>query len=93
MSNTLGNSIKKCTKINLSFFVHAVTMVSLQVKMDRSSGKSRGFGFIRFKTIESAQKAMNDSHEMDGRKLVVRLSQREVGCTAIERQIFSWVFL
>ena len=31
-------------------------------------GKSRGFGFVRFKTVEAAEKAMNGSHEMDGRK-------------------------
>jgi len=49
-----------------------------QVKKDKSTGKSRGFGFIRFKTIEAAEKAMKkDAHELDGRKLVVRLSQRE----------------
>jgi len=52
-------------------------MTFCQVKIDKATGKSRGFGFVRFKTVEAAEKAMKDSHEIDDRKLVIRLSQKE----------------
>ena len=48
-------------------------VVSAKVVTDRSSGRSRGFGFVEMENSEDAQKAMsalNDS-EMDGRKIVV----------------------
>jgi len=60
------------------YFTTACGEVSFcQVKLDKGTGKSRGFGFIRFKEVEAAEKAMKESHEIDGRKLVIRLSQKE----------------
>merc|ERR1712013_26420 len=60
------------------YFTTACGEVSFcQVKLDKGTGKSRGFGFIRFKEGEAAEKAMKESHEIDGRKLVIRLSQKE----------------
>jgi len=47
-----------------------------EIKLDRETQKSRGFGFIRFKTVEAAEEAVLGCHEMDGRKLEVRLSRR-----------------
>jgi len=48
-----------------------------ELKEDGKTGKSRGFGFVRFDSVEAAMKAMNEPHEIEGRKLVVRLSQRK----------------
>jgi len=46
-----------------------------EVKIDRQTGKSRGFGFIRFKTEESAQCALEKDHYLGGRKLEVKLKR------------------
>ena len=48
-------------------------IVSAKVVTDRSSGRSRGFGFVEMESSEDAQKAMsalNDS-EIGGRNIVV----------------------
>jgi len=43
-----------------------------EVKKDRATGNSRGFGFIRFKDAECAKAALNAEHYMNGRKVEVR---------------------
>jgi len=48
-----------------------------EVKFDRNTGKARGFGFIRFKTVEGARKALNGHHRMMGRMLEVKLSKKK----------------
>lgn len=41
---------------------------SAHVQMDRDSGKSRGFGYVRFKTVEALEKALlMNGTEIDGR--------------------------
>jgi len=59
-------------KLKETFEPHG-NVVSAKVVTDRSSGRSRGFGFVEMENSEDAQKAMsalNDS-EMDGRNIVV----------------------
>ncbi len=59
-------------KLKETFEPHG-NVVSAKVVTDRSSGRSRGFGFVEMESSEDAQKAMsalNDS-EMDGRNIVV----------------------
>ncbi len=59
-------------KLKETFEPHG-NVVSAKVVTDRSSGRSRGFGFVEMENAEDAQKAiseLNDS-EMDGRKIVV----------------------
>ena len=47
-----------------------------ELKLARDTKKSRGFGFIRFKTEDAAKEAMNGHHELQGRTLNVRLSKK-----------------
>ena len=59
-------------KLKETFEPHG-NVVSAKVVTDRSSGRSRGFGFVEMESAEDAQKAMsalNDS-EMGGRNIVV----------------------
>jgi len=47
-----------------------------ELKLDRETKKSRGFGFLRFKTVEGAEQALKGHHEINGRKLAIRLSKK-----------------
>lgn len=52
-------------------------MALAEIKYDRDTGKSRGFGFIRFKTVEAAKEALSGEHEINGQKLEVRISRKK----------------
>ncbi len=54
-------------------FSQAGTVTSVQVIMDRMTGRSRGFGFVEMASDAEAQKAieMFNGQDMDGRKLTV----------------------
>jgi RNA recognition motif-containing protein len=59
-------------KLKETFEPHG-NVVSATVVTDRSTGRSRGFGFVEMESAEDAQKAMsalNDS-DMGGRNIVV----------------------
>ena len=43
-----------------------------EVKIDRETGKSRGFGFIRFETEDGAREALTQEHLLGGRMLQVK---------------------
>lgn len=48
-------------------------VVEAVIIMDRSTGKSKGFGFVTMSTVEEAQKAMAEMNgkELDGKALTV----------------------
>lgn len=54
-------------------FAQAGTVVSAEVKKERDTGRSRGFGFVEMATEEEAQAAIAMWHEkeLDGRTLTV----------------------
>jgi len=48
-----------------------------EVKYDRSTNKSRGFGFVRFSDAESAREVSEADHFMEGRKVTVKVKQEK----------------
>ena len=51
--------------------------VSVQLIIDRMSGRSKGFGFVEFTTEEAASAAVEglNGHEIDGRPLMVKIAR------------------
>ena len=54
-------------------FAQAGNVVSAEVKLERDTGRSRGFGFVEMASEEDAQAAISMWHEqeLDGRSLTV----------------------
>ena len=59
-------------KLKEAFEEHG-NVVSAKVVMDRTTGKSRGFGFVEMGSADDAKKAIKALHdsELDGRNIVV----------------------
>ncbi len=55
------------------FFSQAGTVTFAQVKTDKFTGKSRGFGFVEMSSDEEAERAVQELNgkELDGRSIVV----------------------
>src|SRR2546429_7054042 len=63
-------------------FAQAGTVVSVNVKQDKVTGKGRGFGFVEMASDQEAQKAIEMFHGKDfqGRNLTVNVARpREEG--------------
>ena len=59
------------------FFSEAGIVSSVNLMMDKFSGKSRGFAFVEFSTTEEANKAVEMFHnkEFQGRQLTVNIAR------------------
>jgi RNA recognition motif-containing protein len=59
------------------YFSQAGTVTSVNLMLDKVSGKSRGFAFIEFATAEEANKAVEQFHntEFQGRALTVNVAR------------------
>jgi cold-inducible RNA-binding protein len=59
------------------FFSAAGNVTSVNVMMDKFTGKSRGFAFVEFTSSDSATKAVEMFHgkELQGRPLTVNLAR------------------
>ncbi len=59
------------------YFAQAGAVTSVNLMLDKVTGKSRGFAFVEFATPEDAQKAVEQFHnkEFQGRALTVNIAR------------------
>lgn len=59
------------------YFAQAGTVTSVNLMLDKFTGKSRGFAFVEYSTPEDAGKAVEQFHskEFQGRALTVNLAR------------------
>jgi cold-inducible RNA-binding protein len=59
------------------YFAQAGAVTSVNLMLDKVTGKSRGFAFVEFATAEEAQKAVEQFHnkEFQGRALTVNIAR------------------
>jgi RNA recognition motif-containing protein len=59
------------------YFAQAGAVTSVNLMLDKMTGKSRGFAFVEFATPEEAQKAIEQFHDKDfqGRKITVNIAR------------------
>src|SRR5512135_3785384 len=59
------------------YFAQAGAVTSVNLMLDKVTGKSRGFAFIEFATAEEANKAVEEFHnkEFQGRALTVNIAR------------------
>jgi len=55
-----------------AYFEKYGELAHCELKVDMNTKKSKGFGFIRFKTEEAAQTVLDESHSLGGRNLDVK---------------------
>ena len=58
-------------------FARAGAVTSVNLMLDKATGKSRGFAFVEFATSEEAQKAIEQFHNKDfqGRSITVNVAR------------------
>ena len=59
------------------YFAQAGAVTSVNLMMDKTTGRSRGFAFVEYATPEEAQKAIEQFHDKDfqGRKITVNIAR------------------
>jgi cold-inducible RNA-binding protein len=74
----VGNLSYETTENDLQdYFSEAGVVTSVNLMMDRATGRSRGFAFVEFATLEEANKAVElfQGKEFQGRKLTVNIAR------------------
>ena len=59
------------------YFAQAGAVTSVNLMLDKMTGRSRGFAFVEYATPEDAQKAIAQFHDKDfqGRKITVNIAR------------------
>ncbi|CAF1374615.1 unnamed protein product, partial [Didymodactylos carnosus] len=68
----LGINYRSTEDVVRNYFAQFGELVFTEIKRD-SNGKSRGFGFIRFKNLDSQLMVLNKRHHIDGRACDVKI--------------------
>ncbi|KAJ0970804.1 hypothetical protein J5N97_018763 [Dioscorea zingiberensis] len=84
-----GNLAWKVRSVNLkNLFSEKFNPVGARVVFDSPSGKSAGYGFVSFATMEEAEAALKefDGKELMGRPLRLRIGQKNEGASGSESE-------
>ena len=59
------------------YFAQAGNVTSVNLMLDKTTGKSRGFAFVEFADAEAAQRAIDQLHnkEFQGRQLTINIAR------------------
>jgi cold-inducible RNA-binding protein len=59
------------------YFAQAGAVTSVNLMLDKTTGKSRGFAFVEFADAEAAQRAIDQFHdkEFQGRQLTINVAR------------------
>jgi RNA recognition motif-containing protein len=59
------------------YFAQAGTVTSVNLMLDKMTGRSRGFAFVEYRIAEEAQKAIEQFHDKDfrGSKITVNIAR------------------
>src|SRR5437867_13228807 len=73
----VGNLSYQTMENDLQYFSQAGVVTSVNLMLDKFTGKSRGFAFIEFSTSEEANKAVEMFHgkDLQGRSLTVNIAR------------------
>lgn len=74
----VGNLNHNTTENDLEdYFAQAGSVASVNIMMDRATGRSRGFAFVEMGSAEEAQKAIDSFNQKDfqGRPLTVNIAR------------------
>ncbi|CAI9782763.1 unnamed protein product [Fraxinus pennsylvanica] len=75
-----GLSPETTSELLLSFFSRHGEIEEGSVAYDKETNKSRGFGFVTYKNVEAAKKALDDPQKMfGGRNITVKLADNYKG--------------
>ncbi|KAL3841210.1 hypothetical protein ACJIZ3_025801 [Penstemon smallii] len=75
-----GLSPETTSELLLSFFSRYGEIEEGSVAYDKDSTNSRGFGFVTYKTVEAAKKAIDDPQKiLGGRNITVKLADNNKG--------------
>lgn len=75
-----GLSPEVTTEVLLNFFGRHGEIEEGSVAYDKDTNESRGFGFVTYKTVEAAKKAIDDPHKtLGGRTIIVKLADTHKG--------------
>jgi len=80
----------KCTEEDVrQYFSQFGSLLMVQVKRDVMTGRSKGFGFVRFADYEFQLKCLSQNHVLDGRTLEIKIPASKDGILPqMSRKIF-----
>lgn len=84
----LGLPWKTAEKELRDYFEAFGEVLMAQVKKDPKTGQSKGFGFIRFVSIESQMRVLSQRHMIDGRLCDVKIPNSKEGAGQVNSKVF-----
>ena len=75
-----GGLAQEATEKDITeYFSKFGEVVSVNLKMDQMTGRSRGFAFVVFKDVETLNKVLQEEHAIKGKKVAVKKAASKQG--------------